>query len=323
MSSCARGCFTFAADDPDVRAYGIGAAALRYARLGFAVLPLESGAKRPHPVLVPHGVRQATRDAAAIRDWWSQAPGANIGVACGSASRLAVIDMDCKNELDGKREFGRFLYQHEGYAASVLRAPCASTPSGGWHMWLRVPDGVRVPERPGILPGVDAKGDGGYVVAAPSGLLRQVGDRSGQGGGMAGVPYRWAAGCPCSVPYAPPWLVPWLEQAQPAGTYRQDKQDRQDSGDVPDGTGGLVPGSRNRDMYRYACAQYRRCGTDPEGAAEVLRRCRELWQQSDTAGFGWSEVLTCIASARQFIEKARHTENEQARSFLGWYNGRD
>ena len=69
------------------------AAALRYARRGWYVLPVHSvregrctcgdpNCSRPgkHPRTL-HGVKDATTDPEVIRGWFKQWPGANIGVA--------------------------------------------------------------------------------------------------------------------------------------------------------------------------------------------------------------------------------------------------
>jgi putative DNA primase/helicase len=165
--TCAWGCTSFAPDDEDCRRYGLGAMALRYSWLGYSVLPLQSGGKRPHPVLGHHGgVHKASRDPAQLRSWWSSYPAANVGVACGSASRLAVVDLDVKHGVNGGESFQKFLWDwrlewpDKWHSSSI---PMVTTPSGGAHLYLRVPEGARVPDRPGILPGVDVKGDGGYV----------------------------------------------------------------------------------------------------------------------------------------------------------------
>jgi Bifunctional DNA primase/polymerase, N-terminal len=80
---------------------GLGAAALRYARLGLAVLPADRGRKPPHRHLAPHGVLDATIDERRIWDWWSADPAANVAVATGAASGLAVLDLDRRRRTAG------------------------------------------------------------------------------------------------------------------------------------------------------------------------------------------------------------------------------
>src|SRR5262249_14408536 len=72
-------------------ATNLSAAALDYATRGLAVLPLRPIAKEP---LTPHGVNDATTDAAVIRSWWQRWPAANVGIATGRATHLLVLDID-------------------------------------------------------------------------------------------------------------------------------------------------------------------------------------------------------------------------------------
>src|SRR5262245_27268533 len=70
-------------------------AALKYAKDGYAVLPLKG--KLP---LTKHGYKDASRDVAQIAKWWGKHPDANIGIATGDRSGLVVLDIDIKK---GKR----------------------------------------------------------------------------------------------------------------------------------------------------------------------------------------------------------------------------
>ena len=320
--TCAWGCTQFAPDDADARRYGLGAMALRYAYWGYAVLPLARGGKRPHRMLGERGgVHRASTEREDIAEWWSLDMAANIGVATGSVSRLAVVDLDMKHGTDGWRSWHDFLAGPPAAPDLLHSCPLAGTPSGGSHLWLRTQAGVAVPERPGILPGVDVKGDGGYVVAAPSMLATVVGDRSGQGAGEVHVPYEWASGCPHEAPDAPAWLYQWLHTAEAKGTNHQNSKDKPS---VPDGASqGAEVGNRNRTMYVMACSLYRKLGTGPDAASEVLGRLREVWDKTDKTDFRWSEVLTCAESARRFIERQMAAEQERNRKFLAWLYGRD
>lgn len=289
--------------------------------MGYAVLPLARGGKRPHRMLGERGgVHRASRDPEEIREWWSLDMAANVGVATGSASRLVVLDLDVKHGADGVAQLAGFM---EANGLSMpLPVVGAVTPSGGWHQWLRVPDGAVVPERPGILPGVDVKGDGGYVVACPSMLAVVPHDRSGGGTGEVHVPYEWKTGCPHEAPGAPAWLGYWAQSA--ASVSRADSRDHpgdRDEGDVPDESAGLEVGSRNRSMYRLACSLYRKLGTDPQASSAVLERLRAVWDRTDHHDFGWSEVLTCAESARRFIERSRAWEDARNQKFLEWLYG--
>jgi hypothetical protein len=131
------------------------AEALRLSAAGIPVFPCGSN-KAP---LTPHGFKNATCDEPRIRRWWANAPNALIGTPTGSASGLWAADADVDKstgECVGENTLARLglgKYSHR----------CA-TPSGGSHLFFRW--------RPGLprcsakkMPGVDVRGDGGYVIA--------------------------------------------------------------------------------------------------------------------------------------------------------------
>lgn len=289
-------------DTPGVRALGLGVAAIQYAEMGYRVLPLERGGKKPHHMLPYGGVHNATADRESIWMWWMADPAASIGVACGNG--LAVIDLDCK-AADGISAFRDFLRG----APPFPPAPYAGTPSGGYHIWLR----GDLPERPGILAGVDIKGAGGLVVAPPSMRLVMPDGRDGERVEQVPVPYRWLAGCPCALPDAPGWLADWAATAAPA----RDPVRGQVTGQEPDQLEHGIPrGQRNAGFYRMACSLYRQFGTSPAGAEQVLRRIRAMWEAGDRTDFGWREVLTCCESARRFIDRDTGRERRMRASWL-------
>lgn len=144
--------------------------ALSYAARGWAVFPLRPGEKIPQTA---HGVKDATTDPDVIRAWWTITPSANIGLACGP-SGLVVIDLDVKNGVDGIESWAALVGQHEINSVTVS----SHTPSGGLHLFYRNSTGSVIGNSAGKLaPGVDIRGNGGYVVLPPS--------RNGEGG------YQW------------------------------------------------------------------------------------------------------------------------------------
>lgn len=303
--------------DPVAIRYGLGAAALRYAEMGYAVVPLVRGGKKPHKMLPldPGGVYNASRDTRQICAWWSQDPAANVGIATGGTSALAVVDLDVKRGDDGPGYFARFLAENR---LALAAGPYASTPSGGYHIWLRTPPGAAVPERK-ILPGVEIKGVGGLVVAPPSMQLLTPVARPGDVPGACEipVPYTWLTGCPCSIPPAPPWFMNWIMTAPPSASPVGSGSGTWNDIDAEQiMTYGAAVGERNRTLYRLACSRYRKHGTGPDGCAEVIEELRQAWQASGTAGMPWREVLTIAQSARRFIEQREHEETAAMASYL-------
>jgi hypothetical protein len=166
---------------------------------------------------------------------------------------------------------------------------------------MRTPAGLAVPNRPGILPGIDVKGDGGYVAVPPSRVTVEGVLRSDGTWGQALLPYRWADGCACQVPEVPRELMGWIINA-PAGGGGHGP-----GGQPPvslDGLAadGLAVGERNVQLYRAACSLFRRFGTGPAGRGTVSEQLGQILANTDMSGFPPSEVQRTVRSALAFIE---------------------
>lgn len=180
-------------------------AALRYAALGFRVFPVAPRDKVPlltgaHPEGDPlhgrckgecgkdgHGCHDGTTDEGKIRAWWAEHQYANIGVSTGKASGLWVLDLDGEDGINSMAAL-------ESENGRVENAPQVETGGGGSHLWFAHDPRARQGAR--ILPGVDARTDGGYVVAPPSIHPN-------------GLPYGWLHGIEptARLAAAPEWLI--------------------------------------------------------------------------------------------------------------------
>lgn len=137
------------------------AAALSYARRGWPVFPCRPRGKEP---LTAHGFKDATTDPATIRSWWQRWPDANVALATGRVSGLVVLDVDMdKGGLDSLRTLvDRFA------GGELPEGPAVQTGGGGYHLYFAYP-AAPVPCSAGKAgPGLDLRGDGGYVIAPPS-----------------------------------------------------------------------------------------------------------------------------------------------------------
>lgn len=132
--------------------------AQRYIRLGWWVLPLDPGTKKPLGRLVRNGFHDATNDADTAARWWAQCPDAGIGIAL-RKSGLVAVDIDPRN--GGIETMDLLEQQHGPIVSDVL----ALTGGGGEH---RVFAAELVDGLPGTLGrGVDLKADG-YIAVEPT-----------------------------------------------------------------------------------------------------------------------------------------------------------
>lgn len=156
--------------------------ALRYASFGWPVFPL--GPRSKQPLIPAHdggkGLHDATTDLELIRAWWKAHPTANIGLRTGVA--FDVLD------LDGPRAPSALAQARPG--RERIHGPTVLT-GKGLHVFV-LPTALG--NRAGVLPGIDFRGTGGYVVAPPSVH-------------PSGHVYTWIRSKPATLPAAPSWLL--------------------------------------------------------------------------------------------------------------------
>src|SRR5579872_22222 len=133
-------------------------AAIAYAKAGYPIFSVKPHDKIPSTI---HGFKDATTNLAQIENWWTQTPSANIGLPTGAISGLFVLDIDAKN--NGQETLAQLEKKH----GSLPITPRASTGGGGTHVCLKYP-GFHIKSTVGIAPGIDIRGDGGYIVVPPS-----------------------------------------------------------------------------------------------------------------------------------------------------------
>ncbi|MBI1172582.1 hypothetical protein GC209_14390 [bacterium] len=153
----------------DPRFQTIRDAALEYAERGWHVFPVPPGAKKSHKSAEHSDGRKwgATIDPAEIKNDWQTWPGANVGIVTGPKSGFFVIEADTLqgHDVDGIANLDALIEKNGPLPATIE----ALSPSGSWHIYFAWPEGVNVRNTQGeIAPGIDVRGDGGMVVAAPS-----------------------------------------------------------------------------------------------------------------------------------------------------------
>ena len=137
-------------------------AAHRLAAAGVPVFPCVPGQKGP---MVTYGYREASRDLRRVDAWWRWQPGANIAIPTGRFSGLVVVDIDVHG-VNGYEASARAA------RAGLIPAPLAEvrTPTGGRHLYFPADPGQEQRSWHVADAGVDFRGDGGYVIVAPSAL---------------------------------------------------------------------------------------------------------------------------------------------------------
>lgn len=262
-------------------------AALRYARYGWKVLPCSPRHKIPPKG--SHGLLDATDDPGQIRSWWEQTPDANIGVVTGSVSGIFVLDVDDESALLGL----------EAANGDLPRTLTARTGSGGVHKVFKYPDfeirnSVKFnltaeQRRESGSRGLDVRGDGGYIVVAPS--IHPNGEV-----------YKWVDGAPPSS--APAWLLDLIRKppAPPPAPARPPVFQSGDgsawgmaclSGELRE-LSDAQPGERNHLLFKKACRVY---GAAKGGHLAESVATRELTAGGLAIGLPEWEVARTLRSA--------------------------
>jgi len=137
------------------------AVALRYAAHGWPVFPLRGKLPARPKSSGGRGFHDATTDPAVIDRMWRAYPGANIGIRTGEQSGLAVLDVDPAHS--GTDALARLETERGVLPGTVM----ALTGSGGLHLLYRWQPGLGCGANL-WGPGLDLRGEGGYIVASPS-----------------------------------------------------------------------------------------------------------------------------------------------------------
>ena len=246
----------------------MGREAIKLAREGFCILPIHSvqngkcscgnpNCKDPgkHPC-TEHGVKDATLNIEQINDWWDQWPDANIGIATGRKSGLIVLDED-------PRHGGSESLVELEKKCGPIRETRRSITGNGEHYYFQHPGGsIRIKNAQPLegYPGIDVRGDGGYVVAPPS--LHKNGKR-----------YRWDETSPEELaPIPPPLLDLLLKNPSPKMSINEDSET-------------ITEGSRNSTLASFAGSMRNRRMTEAEILPTILsinsNRCNPPLDESE------------------------------------------
>ena len=131
--------------------------ALAYLELGWSVIPV---GQNKVPLIQWKKYQTVKPTPQEVKDWWATWPEANIGGVTGLISGVVVIDVDSE---EGHTALRRVV------SASILdEVPSVVTGGGGKHYYFSHPQNGVISNAVSMLPGVDFRADGGYVVLPPS-----------------------------------------------------------------------------------------------------------------------------------------------------------
>lgn len=211
--------------------------AIKYAKLGLAVFPVKP-TKAPW---TPNGCKDAKTDTRAIRAWWKKWPDANIGIATGKPSGgLVVIDVDIDEDKgiygdDSLREWEK----ENGKLPDTWQA---ITGRGGQHIYYRTDEKIK--NTTNLYPGIDIRGDGGYVIAPPS--IHQNGNE-----------YQWEyEPGEYDLHFADDQVMKFIR-----GNQSKDEYQHREKFQLPE---KIPNGQRNDTIYRYGCSLQARGYADDE-----------------------------------------------------------
>jgi hypothetical protein len=132
-----------------------------YAEHGWPVFPLRGKLPARPKSTGGRGFHDATTDHEVIDRMWRPYPGANVGIRTGEQSGLAVLDIDPRH--GGSAALSRIEQENGCLPGTLMQL----TGSDGLHMLYAWQAGLGCGTNL-WGPGLDLRGEGGYIVAAPS-----------------------------------------------------------------------------------------------------------------------------------------------------------
>jgi len=128
---------------------------------------------------------------------------ANVGIATGVASGFFVLDVDGQQGAESREG----LTDQQGKLPATVEA---LTGGGGQHILFQYPEKLQIGNKVAVALGLDVRGDGGYIVAAPSTHI-------------SGRQYEWEASSrpgEIKLAEAPGWLLSMLAKPEGQGLSR-------------------------------------------------------------------------------------------------------
>lgn len=269
--------------------------ALRYAQRGWKVFPCIHYGKNIKAPATLNGFHDATDDVEQIKKWWSENPKAFIGIRTGPESGIWVVDVDIKNDKNGMDELVNYFGQD--FDIDLKENLIQKTISGGFHFVFEWRDDDDVTNKANVLTGIDIRGDGGYIIGAPSGTV---------------IDEQWVAYNWCDRDVKPQKAPEWayqLTKMKSACTATRGTLD------IKKCFEGLSEGQRDNDIYSLArllkwrgvseqtanvivCTVAERCSPQfPE--MDALAKVRTVYSKNSASRTGEDDFLKAIKDNRR------------------------
>jgi hypothetical protein len=256
-----------------------------------------------HPALTGWQKAASTTETT-LRQWWTDQPECNIGIATGPGSDLLIVDIDTR----GKNGF-KDLQELDpaGLGFDGIKTPKARTGSGGGQLYFAWPTGCKLTTGAGIAgKAIDFRGIGGNAIAPGSA------NNLGQ--------YKWIVSLTdCGKAECPEWLLNFLSEGK-ASSSQQERPPAKAPAKVENSSSSLIlrvaeetglaahpgtgEGERNAllcklvggalasgidpdEVMQQALAWNQRC-TPPKGAAGIRKSVKAIIDRDRGGGTGSS-----------------------------------
>lgn len=236
-ASMIKGCLIMSKTEPNQKLKN----ALEYHQLGWSVIPShyinkngectcqDENCDSPgkHPMIKWKQYEKRIPTVEEIKTWWNKWPYANIGIITGAVSGIIVLD------VDGPEGEETLKNRELNPTPTVI----SNTGGGGWHYIYKHPgfECRNFAQNTGetILPKVDFRGDGGFIVAPPS--VHQ-----------SGTLYEWGIPPELTDPADPPeWLIDLIKRQSKTDNNRPKITEK-------DWQKTLIEGERNNELTKLA-----------------------------------------------------------------------
>lgn len=229
--------------------------ARNYVEKGFSVIPLRKGCENPEDDKRPaiewkQFQKRRPTDDELVK--WFDSGKQNIGIVTGEISGITVLDLDSPEAVQFAKDKG------------IEKTPHVKT-GKGYHYYYRYLTGTRNFQARADMPGIDLRGDGGYVVACPS--IHP-----------SGTQYEWID---MEGPFAelPKWVL------------IKDASDKTQHKPLQELYAGVPEGERNISLTRLAGSWAK----DGLRLDEMLEQAR-IWNSKNKEQVSESEIKTTIES---------------------------